>query len=87
MLAGLLESQYLLEILQTSLTFKNRKKVAKSRCLEKLLQWRAPIFFQNEGGTQSLLCENIDVLLNYYEVGIYVKYGKPHPLSKLVKMG
>ena len=50
LLADLLESQHLLEILQTSLTFKNSKKVVKRGCFEKLFQWRAPIFFRNEGG-------------------------------------
>ena len=50
LLANLLGSQHLLEILQTSLTFKNSEKVVKSGCFEKLLRWRAPIFFGNEGG-------------------------------------
>ena len=49
-LADLLESQHLLEILQTSLFFKSSEKVVKSGCFEKLLRWRAPIFFRNEGG-------------------------------------
>ena len=44
-LADLLGSQHLLEILQTSLIFKNSEKVVKSGCFEKLLRWRAPIFF------------------------------------------
>ena len=42
-------SNHLFEILQTSLTFKNSENVVKSGCFEKLLQWRAPIFFQNKG--------------------------------------
>ena len=50
LLANLLGSQHLLEILQTSLTFKNSEKVVKSGCFEKLLRWRAPIFFRNDGG-------------------------------------
>ena len=45
LLADLLGSQYLLEILQTSLTFKNSEEVIKSGCFEKRLRWRAPIFF------------------------------------------
>ena len=47
--SDLLGNQYLFEILQTSLTFKNSENVVKSGCFEKLLQWRAPIFFRNEG--------------------------------------
>ena len=46
----LLGSQYLLEVLQTSLTFKNSEKVVKSGCFKKSLQWKVPIFFRNEGG-------------------------------------
>ena len=46
----LIGSQYLFEISQTSLTIKNSDSVVKSRCFEKLLRWRAPIFFRNEGG-------------------------------------
>ena len=49
LLADLLGSQYLLEILQSSLTVKNNENGVKSGCFEKLLQWRAPIFFRNEG--------------------------------------
>ena len=64
-LADLLESQHLLEILQTSLTFKSSEKVVKSGFFEKLLRWSAPIFFRNEGGIWSVLCKNIDVFLNY----------------------
>ena len=43
-------------------------------------------FFEIKGGIWSLLYKNIDVLLNYEEVGIYLKYSTPHPLSKVVKM-
>ena len=47
LLANLLGSQHLLEILQTSLTFENSEKVViKSGCFEKLLRWRAPFFFE-----------------------------------------
>ena len=46
--SDLLGSQHLFEILQTSLTFKNSENV-KSGCFKKLLRWRAPIFFRNEG--------------------------------------
>ena len=49
LLADLLGSQYLLEILQSSLTVKNNENGVKSGCFEKLLRWRAPIFFRNEG--------------------------------------
>ena len=86
LLANLLGSQNLLEILQTSITFTNSEKVVKSRCFDKLLQWRTPIFFRNDGVISSLLCKNTDVLLNYQEVGIYIKYNTPHALSELVKM-
>ena len=43
-------SQHLLEIAQTSFTFKNSEKVVKSGCFKKLFRWSAPIFFRNEGG-------------------------------------
>ena len=49
LLTDLLGSQYLFEILQTSLTVKNNENGVKSACFEKLLRWRAPIFFRNEG--------------------------------------
>ena len=45
LLADLLLGQYLLEILQSSLTVKNNENGVKSGCFEKLLRWRAPIFF------------------------------------------
>ena len=50
LLADLLGSQHLLEILQTSLTFKNTEKVVKTGCFEKLLRWRASIFFEMKEG-------------------------------------
>ena len=50
LMANLLGSQHLLEILQTSLTFKNSGKVVKSGCYDKPLPWRTPIFFRNDGG-------------------------------------
>ena len=49
-LANLLGSQHLLEILQTSLIFKNTEKLVKSGCFEKLLRSRALILFQDDGG-------------------------------------
>ena len=48
--SDLLGSQHLFEILQTSLTFKNREGVVKSGYLKKRLRWWAPIFSRNEGG-------------------------------------
>ena len=48
--SDLLGSQHLFEILQTSLTFKNREGVVKSGYLKKRLRWWAPIFSGNEGG-------------------------------------
>ena len=50
LLVDSLGSQHLLEILQTSLTFKNSENVVKSGCFEKHLRWRAKNFFRNEGG-------------------------------------
>ena len=47
--SDLLGSQYLLEILQSSLTVKNNENGVKSGCFEKLLRWRAAIVFRNEG--------------------------------------
>ena len=48
-LADLLECEYLIEILQTSLIVENSENVVKSGCLGKILRWRAPIFVRNEG--------------------------------------
>ena len=44
-LADSLGSQYLLKILQTSLTVKNSENVVKTGCFEKRLRRRAPNFF------------------------------------------
>ena len=52
LLLDFLVSQHLFETLQTSLTFKNSEKVVKSGCFEKLLQLRAPIFFQMMEGSK-----------------------------------
>ena len=49
LLADLLGSQHLLQILQTSLAIKNSEKVVKIECFEKRLRWRAPIFFEIKG--------------------------------------
>ena len=46
----LLGSQHLLEVLQTSPTFRNSEKMVKSGCFKKSLRWRVPIFLRNEGG-------------------------------------
>ena len=48
--ADLSGSQYLFEILQNSFTVKKSENVIKCGCFEKLLRWRAPNFFRNEGG-------------------------------------
>ena len=50
LLAELLGSQHLLEVLQTPLTFKNSENVVKGICLGKRLQWTAPIFFEMKEG-------------------------------------
>ena len=34
----------------------------------------------------SLLCKNINMFVNFYEIGIYLKYCTPHPLGDYVKM-
>ena len=46
--ADLSKSQYLFEILQTSLTIKNSKNGGKSGCFEKCSRCRAPISCGNE---------------------------------------
>ena len=48
LLADLLGSQYLFEILQASLTVKNSENVVKSGCFEKRLRWRPSSVFRNE---------------------------------------
>ena len=48
-MADLLGSQYLFEILQTSLTVKESENVVECGCFEKRLQWRVPISFRNDG--------------------------------------
>ena len=50
LISDLLGSQYLFEILQTSLTVKNNENGVKSGCFEKLLRWRAPIFSEMKEG-------------------------------------
>ena len=49
LLADLLGSQHLLEILHTSLTFENSGNVVKSGCFEKRCHGECH-FFLNEGG-------------------------------------
>ena len=34
----------------------------------------------NEGRLKSLLCKNINMFVNFSEIGIYLKYCTPHPL-------
>ena len=46
-LADIVGSQYLLEILRTSLDSEN---VVESGCFERHLWWNGPIFDRNEGG-------------------------------------
>ena len=48
--AGLLGSQYLFEIVQTSLTVTNTENVLKNGCFKKHCRWRAQIIFRNEVG-------------------------------------
>ena len=43
-------------------------------------------FFPNEEGLLSLLCKNISLLVNYWEIDIYLKYCTLHTPWKLVKM-
>ena len=60
-LADLLGSQYLFEMLQTSLTVKNKKNVVKNGCLEKRLRWmflktcamESTVFFNSRKGVRS----------------------------------
>ena len=46
------------ETLQTSLTFKNSENAVKSEYFEKLVPWRAQIFFGNEGAVSVALHKN-----------------------------
>ena len=50
LLADLLRSQHLLEMLQISLTFKNSEKVVKKGCSVKRLRWGAAIFLKIKEG-------------------------------------
>ena len=50
LLAGLLGSQYLLEILQSSLSVKYNENGVKSGWFQKLLGWRAPFFSERKEG-------------------------------------
>ena len=54
-LADIVGSQYLLEILHTSLAVKNSENVVESGCFERRLWWNGPIFDRNEGGIQKFL--------------------------------
>ena len=47
--SDLLGKSAFIEILQTSFTFKNSENVVKSGCFQKLLLWRAAIYFRNGG--------------------------------------
>ena len=49
LLAGLLASQHLLEILQISLTFKSSEKSGKKWMFQKTLAMESASFFRNEG--------------------------------------
>ena len=80
--ADLLGSQKLIEILQIPHTVKDSENMVKSGCLEKCLGWRVPNFFRNEGGIWCPCWKNIDILLNYEEIGIYLEYCTPDPLWK-----
>ena len=50
LLADLLESQHLLEILQISLAFKNSEKSGKKWMFRKTFVMESANFFRNEGG-------------------------------------
>ena len=47
--AHLIGSQYLFQIIQTSLTVKIRENVVQSEIFEKDLRWRATNCFRNDG--------------------------------------
>ena len=44
------KTQYLFEILQTSLNAENSENAVKSRFFEKCSRWRAPVFFEMKEG-------------------------------------
>ena len=50
LLTDWLGSQHLIEIVQTSFTFKNREKVVKSGCFEKPLRWVDQFSFEMKEG-------------------------------------
>ena len=60
--------------------FKISKTKVKRDVSKNVCYGERHFFFWNEGGRECLLCKNIDVLINYKEVGIYLKYSTPHPL-------
>ena len=57
-----------------------KEDVSKRGCLQR----RVPFFFQNEPGYR-VSCVKKCILLDYYEVGIYLKHCKLRPLWKLLK--
>ena len=65
LLTDLLGTQSLLEILQTSLTFKNTEKAVKIGCFEKLLQWRASVVFEMTEGYKISCVKLLMFVLNY----------------------
>ena len=65
LLAHLLRTQHLLEMLQTSLTFKNTEKAVKIGCFEKRLQWRASVFFEMSEGYKISCVKLLMFVLNY----------------------
>ena len=65
LLTDLLGTQSLLEILQTSLTFKNTEKAVKIGCFEKRLQWRASVVFEMTEGYKISCVKLLMFVLNY----------------------
>ena len=67
LLADLLGSQHLLEILQTSITFKNSEKVVKSGVSKNLCdrECQCFVFFEMKERCKVSFLKNIDVSLNY----------------------
>ena len=55
LLADLLGSQYLLEILQTSFTVKNSENMVKSGCFEKHLLWRTHFSLERRSSVRCLV--------------------------------